>query len=154
MLLRIVAAITLSSALTGLLMILLGYRASGSIQFQPELIERRRKRRLQGSLVFWLSISAFVFLISRNFTPVEILFGLAICLAIAYPLTIIKGGLRVVSGHEATRPVAIAKDIATGVTLGTIVSKSKHGETTTYRMVTTNGQILEKSADSVKIELQ
>jgi hypothetical protein len=153
MLLRVVAAITLSSALTGLLMVFVFSRLKASIDMTPELIEKRRKVRLQGSLLFWMSVSAFVFLISRNFTPFEVLFGLLICLAFAYPLSIIKGGLRLVTGNEPGRPVALAKDRITGENLGTIISQSGHGETIIYRIRTKQGEVVEKSADGVKIDL-
>lgn len=152
---RIVAVITVLSAVSGLINMILVSRRSVSSTLDRGILEKRRKQRVLGALVFWMSSAAFLYLVIDHADPATVLFGLAIALAVVFPLVMIKGGLRIVSGEDASRPVAVARDTVTGENLGAIIAQTKRDDgTTTYKIRTKEGQIVEKRADTVRIELQ
>jgi len=156
MFLRVVAVITIVSAVSGLLNVILASRRRIQASMLNEaLLEKRRRQRVIGWMVFWISTAAFLFLMIGHADPAAILLGLAIALAVVFPLAIIKGGLRLVSGEEATRPIAVARDTATGQKLGNIVGQLKEEKRgRIYKIRTTNGKVIEKPADTVTVELQ
>jgi hypothetical protein len=155
MFLRIVAVITVLSAVSGLINVILASRKSVSTTLLRQGVsEKKRRQRTLGGLVFWMSSAAFLFLVMGHADPASVLFGLAIALAIVFPLVMIKGGLRLVSGEDARRPTAVAKDAATGESLGLIITQEDDDETRTYQIRTKDGQIVEKRADTVRIEFQ
>ena len=152
---RIVAVITVLSAVSGLInMILASRRSVSSTALNASVLEKRRKQRVLGSLAFWISGAAFLYLVIDHADPATVLFGLAIALAVVFPLVMIKGGLRLVSGEDAKRPIAVARDAATGESIGSIIAHTEHDKTKTYKIRTKDGEIVERPADTVKIELR
>jgi len=153
---RMVAVITVLSAVSGMINLILGSRRSVSTTLLSEgFLEKKRRQRALGGLIFWISSAGFLFLVIGHADPAAILLGLAIALAVVVPLVMIKGGLRLVSREDASRPIAMARDAATGESLGSIITEIKKGDgTTTYKIRTKEGEMVEKRADTVRIELQ
>jgi len=110
---------------------------------------------MRWSILFSLSTFAFLFLITGYATPVETMLALALCLAVIYPLTFIKGELRLV-GRE-TRTLAVARDAATGERLGLVVGQLKEpqsGRIKSYKIKSEEGALIEKTVEAVVVEFQ
>jgi len=79
-------------------------------------------------------VPAFLYLVDRSCRPRHVLFGLATSLLpVVFPLVMIKGGLRLVSGEDAKRPIAVARDAATGESIVPSLPHTEHDKTKTYR---------------------
>ena len=158
MLLRIVAVFTFVSALSGLLrVIMVSRRRSSAPVPDAKLLRKTRRQRRWGWNVFWLSVSAFLFLVTGYATPVEILLALAFALAVFYPLTFIKGGLQLVSGEQGGRALAIARDPATGEEFGLVVGQLREPESdriTGYKIRTKDGELIERTVEAVVVDFQ
>jgi hypothetical protein len=123
----------------------------------PAIDAKRRKQKLRASIVLGLSAFAFLFTITGYFTPAETIFALALCLATIYPLTFVKGELRLVNPQAGFVGSANARDAASGELLGAVIEQLKEsgGETPRgYRIRTKDGSVIERSAKEVVIELK
>jgi len=156
--LELVEGLTILLALTSLLKVVyaLSRRNSASVP-RSVFLEQKRKNLLQGMVTFWFSTAAFLFLLTGHGTPVEVLIALALCLALAYPLASIKGGLRLVSGEEGSKALAIARDPGTGEEFGLVVGQVKEPQSDKikgYRIKTKGGELIEKPVDAVVVEIR
>src|SRR5213080_1482405 len=84
MLLRIVAVLTLVLASSGALSMILARRHKTRSNGSDVSLARRRRQKFFGGILFWVSITAFLFLVTGYFTPTEILIALVISLIVPY----------------------------------------------------------------------
>lgn len=158
MLLRVVTVLTLLLALIGLIRFwMLSQRKSEPAFDDPAVTAKRRKQKLRANILFGLCAFAFLFTITGYFTPVETIFALALCLAAIYPLTFLKGELRLVEPQAGFVGSANARDAASGELLGAVVEQLKESGSDKprgYRIRTRDGSIIERSAREVVIDLK
>ena len=156
--LRLVEGLTILLALTSLLKVVyaLSRRDSASVP-RSVFLEQRRKQLLQGMVTFWFSTAAFLFLLTGYATPIEVLIALSLCLALAYPLASIKGGLRLVGGEEGSKALAVARDPVTGEEFGLVVGQLREPDSdriTGYKIRTKDGKLIERTVEAVVVEVQ
>jgi hypothetical protein len=155
MLMRIVLVLTGFSALAGLARVLIASKRG--TQPRGPYSEKQKKQRMRGSMVLWLSVFAFLFVLTGYGTPLEIVLALFLCLAVTLPLTFIKGQFRFVSPSDGLTGPSKACDIHTGERLGIVVGQLREDESeraTAYRIRTSSGDLIERAVDQVRIEFE
>jgi hypothetical protein len=86
---RIVALLTLVLAAFGATGAMLAMLRRRHPAISDKTLVRLRRQRFVGGVLFWISISAFLFLITGYFSPVEILVALVLSLIIPSTTVII-----------------------------------------------------------------